>query len=68
MSMDSTILVCLSLIMQCWAFSMMKVMRLLGFIVLNDNMPSRVLMHFAAVIVCRVGKYDSRSNNIIIIL
>ena len=47
---------------------MMKVMRLLGFIVLNDNIPSRVLMHFAAVIVCRVGQYDSRSNNIIIIL
>ena len=41
----------------------MKVMGLSGFIALDDDVPSRVLMHSAAVIVWRVGWYDSRSED-----
>ena len=47
---------------------MMKVMRLSGFITLDDDVPSRVLVHSAAVIVWRVGWYDSGSNNMMIVL
>ena len=46
----------------------MKVMRLSGFIALDDNVPSRVLTCSTAVIVWRVGQYDSRSNNMMIVL
>ena len=46
----------------------MKVMGLLGFIALDDNVPSRVLVHSIAVIVWRVGWYDSGSNNMMIVL
>ena len=46
----------------------MKVMRLLGFITLDDNVPSRVLTCSAAVIVWRVGQYDSRSEDMMIVL
>ena len=46
----------------------MKVMRLLGFIALDDNVPSRVLVCSAAVIVWRVGWYDSGSKDMMIVL
>ena len=47
---------------------MMKVMRSLGFIALDDDVPSRVLAHSAAVIVWRVGQYDSGSKDMMIVL
>ena len=47
---------------------MIKVMRSSGFIVLDDDMPNRVLTHSTAVIVWRVGQYDSRSDNMMIVL
>ena len=40
---------------------------MLGFIVIDDNVPSRVLMHSTAVIVCRVGQYDSGSEDMIVL-
>ena len=46
----------------------MMVMRSSGFIALDDDVPSRVLAHSAAVIVWRVGQYDSRSEDMIIVL
>ena len=46
----------------------MKVMRSLGFIALGGDVPSRVLVRSAAVIVWRVGWYDSRSEDMMIIL
>ena len=47
---------------------MMKVMRSLGFIALDDNVPSRVLTHSTAVIVWRVGWYDSGSEDMMIVM
>ena len=47
---------------------MMKVMRSSGFIALDDDMPSRVLACSAAVIVWRVGRYDSGSEDMMIVL
>ena len=46
----------------------MKVMRSSGFIALDDDVPSRVLACSAAVIVWRVGQYDSRSKDMMIVL
>ena len=46
----------------------MKVMRSLGFIALDDNVPSKVLARSAAVIVQRVGWYDSGSEDMMIVL
>ena len=46
----------------------MKMKKSLDFIVLDDNVPSRVLMHSAAVIVCRVGQYDSGSEDMMTVL
>ena len=46
----------------------MKVMRSSGFITFDDNVPSRVLAHSAAVVVWRVGRYDSRSKDMMIVL
>ena len=46
----------------------MEVMRLLGFIALDDDVPSRVLARSTAVIVWRVGQYDSRSEDMMIVL
>ena len=47
---------------------MMKVMRSSGFIALDDNVPSKVLARSAAVIVWRVGRYDSGSEDMMIVL
>ena len=47
---------------------MMKVMRSSGFIALNDDVPSRVLAHSTAVIIWRVGQYDSGSKDMMIVL
>ena len=46
----------------------MKVMRLSGFIALDDDVPSRVLACSAAVIVWMVGQYDSGSKDMMIVL
>ena len=46
----------------------MKVMRLSGFIALDDNVPSRVLAYSTAVIVWMVGQYDSGSEDMMIVL
>ena len=46
----------------------MKVMRLLGFIALDDNVPSKVLACSTAVIVRRIGWYNSGSEDMMIVL
>ena len=46
----------------------MKVMRSLGFIALDNDMPSRVLACSTAVIVWRVGQYNSGSDDMMIVL
>ena len=46
----------------------MKVMRLSGFIALGDDVPSRVLACSAAVIIWKVGRYDSGSEDMMIVL
>ena len=46
----------------------MKLMRSSGFIALDDDVPSRVLVQSTAVIVWRVGQYDSGSEDMMIIL
>ena len=46
----------------------MKVMRSSGFIALDDDVPSRVLACSTDVIVWRVGWYDSRSEDMMIVL
>ena len=47
---------------------MMKVMRLSGFIALDDDVPSKVLACSTAVIVWRVGRYNSGSKDMMIVL
>ena len=46
----------------------MKVMRSSGFIALDNDVPSRVLACSTAVIVWRVGQYNSGSNDMMIVL
>ena len=46
----------------------MKLMRSLGFIALDDDVPSKVLVCSTAVIVWRVGQYDSGSEDMMIVL
>ena len=47
---------------------MMKVMKSLGFIALDDDVPCRVLACSAAVIVWRVDQYNSGSEDMMIVL
>ena len=53
---------------QCWAYSVRNMIRLSGFIFFEEDTPNATLVHSAAIIIWKVGLYESGNDDIIMML